>query len=285
MKLINGMKSWSDLWKERISEDTYCIDPAYWSNTAREYERKILANGQLLGKIKKYVNSDSTVLDVGAGTGYISLVFAPFAKKVTAVEPAEGMLNILREKAEYLGINNIDYINRKWEDTKTGEFDIVLASHSISCAKDPLTFFLKMHECARRYVFLIVFTDFDIMSMVGRKTRQPSYVLLYNMLCSLGIYANVEIFKSYRRFFHTRKDDIFREMGRRINKEYIHRNLREINDEFFLDIETDEVMIWYGKDDEVMNPWLSTRRSQDFHPADRQYRLMHCGKLNILNTV
>ncbi len=216
MKLVNEMKPWSELWKERISEDIYCIDPAYWNNTAREYDRKILANG-------------------------------PFVKKVTAVDPAEGMLNILKEKAGNMGIHNVEYINRKWEDTKTGEHDIVLASHSICCTKDPLTFFLSMHECARRFVFLIVFTDFDIMSMVGRKIPQPSYALLYNMLCSLGIYANVEIFKSYRRFFYTSKEDAIRNLGDRMNKEYIRSNLRERNDEFFLDIETDEVMIWYEK--------------------------------------
>ncbi len=43
--------------------------------------------------------------------------------------------------------------------------------------------------------------------MVDRKATQPSYVLLYNMLCSLGIYANIEIFKSFRRFFYMRKED------------------------------------------------------------------------------
>ena len=73
-----------------------------------------------------------------------------------------------------------------------------------------------MHECARRFVFLIVFTDF-------------------------------EIFKSYRRFFYTRKDDIFKDIGGRINEEYVFRNLRETKGEFFLDIETYEVMIWYKK--------------------------------------
>jgi hypothetical protein len=125
---------------------------------------------------------------------------------------------------------------------------MVLASHSICCTEDPLDFFLKMHECARRFVVLIVFTDFDIMSVVDRKIPQPSYVLLYNMLCSLGIYANIEIFKSYRRFFYERKEDAIRDAGGRIGKEYIYRNLREINDGFFLDIETDEVMIWYEKD-------------------------------------
>jgi tRNA1(Val) A37 N6-methylase TrmN6 len=41
------------------------------------FRKKILANGQLLGKLKKYVNRNSTVLDIGAGTGYLTLALAP----------------------------------------------------------------------------------------------------------------------------------------------------------------------------------------------------------------
>ncbi|MDP3104750.1 MAG: class I SAM-dependent methyltransferase [Candidatus Methanoperedens sp.] len=110
MKHINEIKPLLELWTGRIADYIYCIDPAYWSNTAREYDRKIVANGKLLRKLKKYVDSDSTVLDIGAGTGYLTLALAPFVKKVTAVEPADGMLNVLKEKAEssgtyYLGIS------------------------------------------------------------------------------------------------------------------------------------------------------------------------------------
>lgn len=270
MKFVNETMSWSELWAECFIDDDFFNEPSYWSSTAREYDRKIPENSRLFEKLKKYVNRNSTVLDIGAGTGYLTLALAPFVKKVNALEPAEGMLNILREKAQNLGIHNIDYLNGRWEDARIGEYDIVLASHSISCTKDPLTFFLRMHECASRFVFLIVFTDFDIMSMVGRKIPQPSYALLYNMLCSLGIYANVEIFKSYRRFFYTCKEDAIKNLNDRMNKEYIHRNLQETNGEFFMDIETDEVMIWYEKGDAIMNQMQLITSSQDLHPAGKQ---------------
>ncbi len=50
MKHINEIKPWLELWTERIADETYCNDPAYWSNTAIEYDRKIIANNQLLEK-------------------------------------------------------------------------------------------------------------------------------------------------------------------------------------------------------------------------------------------
>jgi len=75
------------------------------------------------------------------------------------------------------------------------------------------------------------------------------------MLCSLGIYANIEIFKSYRRFFYERKEDALRDLEKRMNREYILRNLKENGGEVFLDVETDEVLIWYKKDDSSLLKW------------------------------
>ncbi len=241
---MKEVKLWLKSLEKRVTKDRCVSDPEYWSSIAREYDRKVIANGKLIGKIRKYVNRNTTVLDIGAGTGYLTLALAPAVKRVIAVEPSEAMLNILREKAEKLNIHNITYIPGKWEDVKTDKCDIVLASHSILCSHDPLNFFLKMYEYSNKYIFIIVFTDFDAIS---RKVSFPSYVLLYNMLCSLGVYPNIEIFKSYRRFFFKSKEDAVTKLRGRINKKYIQKNIKNINGELFLDIETNEVMMWYRK--------------------------------------
>jgi hypothetical protein len=81
MKLLNETKSWSKLWAEHFMDDDFYNEPAYLSSTAREYDRKIPSNSRLFGKLKKYVNRDSTIFDIGAETGYLTLTLAPYVKK------------------------------------------------------------------------------------------------------------------------------------------------------------------------------------------------------------
>jgi len=50
---------------------------------------------------------EKTVIDIGAGTGKLSLLAAQSAKNVFSVEPVENLRHYLKEKARRLGLNNI----------------------------------------------------------------------------------------------------------------------------------------------------------------------------------
>jgi FkbM family methyltransferase len=74
---------------------------------------------------------DYTVLDVGAGTGRITIPMAKCVKRVTALEPSQKMLSILKATAEKEGVSNIQCINKSLEDFDAGagvvSFDAVVA--------------------------------------------------------------------------------------------------------------------------------------------------------------
>ncbi len=54
------------------------------------------------------LNETNTLVDLGAGTGTLALAVAPLCRRVVAVDPSLEMLNLLGEKAERLGIGNIE---------------------------------------------------------------------------------------------------------------------------------------------------------------------------------
>jgi ubiquinone/menaquinone biosynthesis C-methylase UbiE len=75
--------------------------------------------------------NDKVVLDVGSGTGLLTLNLAEYAKFVYGVEPEEAMRNVALKKAE--GIKNVKFLDGKAEKIplRAKSVDIVTAINSI----------------------------------------------------------------------------------------------------------------------------------------------------------
>ena len=70
-----------------------------------------------------------TVLDVGSGSGMYTLRLAREAERVTAVDISGEMLRLLRQDAEGMGLDNIEYVHSTWDDFQSDEtFDVVFCS-------------------------------------------------------------------------------------------------------------------------------------------------------------
>jgi len=110
-----------------------------WHNKdrAKKYDEQAKENNreramQQIEKLK--INSNSTVLDIGAGPGTLAIPLAKMVKKITAVEPAKGMFECLKQNIKEENLNNITCINKKWEELNIAEIekhDIVIASFSL----------------------------------------------------------------------------------------------------------------------------------------------------------
>jgi len=78
----------------------------------------------------------STVLDVGAGTGSLSLLAAELGHRVTALDLSEGMLGEARRKAEGRGLS-LTFLVGPAEDPPEGPFDAVIERHLAWTLPDP----------------------------------------------------------------------------------------------------------------------------------------------------
>jgi 2-polyprenyl-3-methyl-5-hydroxy-6-metoxy-1,4-benzoquinol methylase len=121
---------WNDIW---INAQWQNIDSGHggecwhsWADkkTAKEFFHHSLqspAARERVADICSMIRPGARVLDIGAGPGNIAIPVAKIAAHVTAVEPAPGMAAVLQEQIALENMDNIQFINKKWDDVDTEE--------------------------------------------------------------------------------------------------------------------------------------------------------------------
>ncbi|MDP2753680.1 MAG: class I SAM-dependent methyltransferase, partial [Nitrospirota bacterium] len=117
---IDWKKIWAEKFEERrqMMREGKDIDAEYWSKRAESYSDGQTTNNFEYGSkvvevLHELITPEFEVLDIGAGPGTLLIPFAKKVKKVTAVEPAVGMIECLKRNAEQKGIENFEIMNSK----------------------------------------------------------------------------------------------------------------------------------------------------------------------------
>ena len=132
-----GNSFWND---KKAIKSHFIRDLNEWRDTA---ETRIAGMG---------IRDGSRVLDIGAGTGVLSVPLAAHGCEVTAVEPSPVMGETLLEYQREEKCREITLIPKRWEDVTLQElgapFDTVIASYSLMVT-DIGEAVLKMHQSCR----------------------------------------------------------------------------------------------------------------------------------------
>jgi len=209
------MESAVDRWNAILDARARQMDAAYarlgrssadfWDRRARGYHRstkETAANDPLYLRLRDVVASQTSVLDVGAGTGRFTLALAPQAKHVIAVEPNAAMLGYLRQDASERGLTNISYVQTTWQDAPNDlQADIVICSHVLYPIREIVPFLAKLQAATRQVCYLYLrATHIDAVTahlwrhFHGDERRlPPGYIHALDVLYEMGIYANVEV--------------------------------------------------------------------------------------------
>lgn len=187
-----------------------------WDHQAEKMQTEYDLNNQYVKQFlsRMDLHNVSTVLDVGCGGGAISLAVAPYCKQVYGLDYSQGMLSVLQQRAENLGINNVQPINKAWEDNwdDVPQCDVCVSSRS-SMVEDLDLAIDKLNAKAKKavYMTMIVEKDFiarDILQYIGRDSVGfPNYMYALNLLHQKGYYAAVDFITAECHLVEPKKID------------------------------------------------------------------------------
>lgn len=217
------------------------------------------------------ITEKSRVLDVGAGPGTLAIPFAKKAAHVTAVEPADGMCTVMREKMAEFGLDNINIVQKRWEEVEVSRdleppYDVVVASFSLGMPdiRDAIE---KMIQASSRYVYLYHFAG---MSTWGNMWKElwpwlhgrdyisgPMSDVLYNVLYQMGIYPNITTFRMEHDQLHSTLDEAVAELAsqaraeteeqKAVLREYLEKAMKWEDGAFVLSGSSIRVKMWWEK--------------------------------------
>lgn len=157
-------------WGVRDKDDATA---ALWNDGAEQWERR--SAGELEFAQKQVdaldrINADTAVLDVCCGTGPLTLPLSRKAKRVTAFDFNEKMLDYVRRKAAEAGADNIDYLQGNFNSIRPGEdfqpAEIAVTRHSPAQGN-----ILKFSRFATKYCYSLALAadPRDDFPLPGRK--------------------------------------------------------------------------------------------------------------------
>ena len=252
---MEKITDWLLLWRQLvIAHDQYWEikkrqkqkDADAWQDRAHHFDRMVQkrwtkpdSSRELLRSFLT-ANPDSTVIDIGAGTGAWAVFMSEFASHVTAVEPSDSMCTVMRERLAAENITNVTIVQDKWPEVDVGVHDFSFASHSMYGVADLRTFVEKMNRTTREKCFLlmrVLLPDAPMavaaMRVWGQPYDSPNYQVAHNALMQMNIYPDVamETGKTWDPWVHDSLDEAVSEVKKRLCIEDDHTHdlfLREL---------------------------------------------------------
>ena len=207
---MERITDWSSLWRELVEIKARSRQEGLgagfptdiWADRASEFKegvkRRWARSDSSRELILSQLDADSTVLDIGAGTGAWSALLSRHARHVTAVEPSSSMIEVMRADLATENITNVTVVQGSWPTISVEPHDFSLCSHAMYDCPDLASFVRQMEACTKRLCFLLLRAPVlhgiraeAARHIWGQPLDSPNFTIAYNILIHAGIYANV----------------------------------------------------------------------------------------------
>jgi len=187
----------------------------FWDNMAKCYDSLETCDvyldmvKEIIELLKKSgaLGKDTTVLDVGCGTGNYAVRFSELCKEVTGIDVSEKMLKEFTEKTEKKEIKNIRIFQSDWTDFDIYQNNFENAFDLVFASMTPLTretsLLDKMLRCSRRFLGIVAWAGVKDNRVVDEICRElwgkdiihpPDMIVSFNYLYSLGYAPEIKFF-------------------------------------------------------------------------------------------
>jgi ubiquinone/menaquinone biosynthesis C-methylase UbiE len=137
-----------------------------WDRQAPSYDKRNLkiyesAYELSIKKIRAALSPDQRVLEIGCGTGIISLGIAPFVESVVATDISPQMIAVAKSKADSASITNVEFrvsdgYALPYDDQA---FDAFLLFNVLHFVKEPTAMIREAHRLLKPSGYLVSATD------------------------------------------------------------------------------------------------------------------------------
>lgn len=206
---------WNALWQAKQHQRCATHDAAHWDARAKTFTHKDSPNSYVERFLAlAAIRPGESVLDMGCGTGNLSIPLGKEGHDVLAADFSSGMLSRLREALRKEDLHDVEALELAWEDDWCGKGvlpesrDVCIASRSIA-TEDMHDALLKLTATARRRCCITLATgssprtDDRMLYAVGL-TVPPSYDAVYAIAILQG-----EGFMPTLSYIDTTREDRF----------------------------------------------------------------------------
>jgi ubiquinone/menaquinone biosynthesis C-methylase UbiE len=137
-----------------------------WERIASSYDRNTLktyhkAYDETIRRIRALISQDQRVLEIGCGTGIVTLAVAPHVEEIVGVDISPKMMEIAQAKAQRMSIENArftvcDGYTLPYEDEY---FDRVLLCNILHVVSEPSTLLKEACRLCKSDGYVITATD------------------------------------------------------------------------------------------------------------------------------
>ncbi|WP_415140525.1 class I SAM-dependent methyltransferase [Nocardioides sp.] len=192
---------WAENWRELVAARDATVGPrdtTYWDERAQRYAQSVSGqDGPLLDLLGTWLTPDTTVLDVGAGTGRHAVPLAQRVRLVVAVEPSKQM------RARIPPTPGLEVVAADWLAAGDLRADVVTCLHTLYPIANPVPFLRKLDQAAKRRVVVAMRDDPSAhpAEVIAGGAREPLLRHLVLLLRQMGIAPDVKRFR-YTTAYH-----------------------------------------------------------------------------------